>query len=83
MRVQAITASNLNIHKAMSVSSSAKSGHAQDSNGTNNLSVMPCYYPVSFSSIQNSGKLRILFAYKLPCIYSGIPMIDPKQLADG
>lgn len=81
MRVQAITASNLNIHKAMSVSSSAKSGHAQDSNGTNNLSVMPCYYPVSFSSIQNSGKLRILFAYKLPCIYSGIPMIDPKQLS--
>ena len=36
-------------------------------------------YPVAFTSIQNSSKLRKLFEYKLPCIYSGIPMIDPKQ----
>lgn len=38
-------------------------------------------YPISFTSIQNSSKLRVLFAYNLPCIYSGIPMIDPKQVS--
>ena len=38
-------------------------------------------YLISFTSIQNSSKLRILFKYNLPCIYSGIPMIDPKQVS--
>lgn len=33
---------------------------------------------ISFTSIANSGKLRILFTYGLPCMYSGIDMIDPK-----
>lgn len=47
----------------------------------NSLNCMPCYYPISFSGIQNSSKLRILFAYRLPCIYSGITMIDPKILS--
>ena len=44
------------------------------------LSLMPCYQ-ISFTSIQNSSKLRLLFKYNLPCIYSGIPMIDPKQIS--
>lgn len=35
---------------------------------------------IPFGSVQNSAKLKILFGYKLPCIYSGIPMIDAKQL---
>lgn len=30
--------------------------------------------------IANSGKLRILFAYDLPCMYSGVEMIDPKRV---
>ncbi len=38
-------------------------------------------YSMSFIPIQNSSKLRALFAYGLPCMYSGIPMIDPKQLS--
>lgn len=44
------------------------------------LSKMPYVYPVSFTSIQNSSKLRILFGYKLPCMYSGVTMVDPKQV---
>ncbi len=50
------------------------------SEGSLDLKCMPCYYPIGFTGIQNSSKLRMLFAYKLPCIYSGIPMIDPKIL---
>ena len=46
-----------------------------------NLSAMPYYYPVAFTSIQNSSKLRILFKYDLPCIYSGKTMIDPKHFS--
>ena len=30
--------------------------------------------------IANSGKLKTLFSYGLPCIYSGIEMIDPKKV---
>lgn len=41
-------------------------------NYTNNIDF------ISFTSIANSGKLRILFTYGLPCMYSGIEMIDPK-----
>lgn len=44
------------------------------------LSGMPYIYPISFTSIGNSSKLRILFGYDLPCMYSGITMIDPKVL---
>lgn len=46
-----------------------------------NLSFMPVYYPINFTSAQNSGKLRILFRYNLPCIYSGVIMIDPKEFS--
>lgn len=45
------------------------------------LSGMPFVYPVSFSSLANSSKLRLLFSYGLPCMYTGIPMIDPKVLS--
>ena len=45
-----------------------------------NLNNIPNYYPISFSGIQNSSKLRALFAYKLPCMYTGVIMIDPKIL---
>lgn len=81
MRVQRITASNLNTYKAQPIANSRQNGGVNNSDGLNDLNVMPCYYPVNFSGIQNSGKLRILFSYKLPCIYSGVPMIDPKQLS--
>ncbi len=46
-----------------------------------NLNFMPGYYPVCFTSSQNQGKLRILFHYKLPCIYSGKIMVDPKEFS--
>ncbi|CDE61409.1 unknown [Fusobacterium sp. CAG:439] len=37
-------------------------------------------YYVPFTSIANSAKLRTLFHYGLPCMYSGIEMIDPKMV---
>ena len=45
-----------------------------------NLNSIPHYYPINFLGIQNSSKLRALFTYGLPCIYSGTIMIDPKVL---
>ena len=45
-----------------------------------NLSLLP-NYQIAFTAIQNSSKLRVLFKYNLPCIYSGVPMIDPKQVS--
>ncbi len=53
---------------------------SQEYRQINSLDGMPYIYPVSFTSIQNSSKLRILFSYGLPCMYSGIEMIDPKLL---
>lgn len=47
----------------------------------NDLSGMPYMYPLSFTGIQNSSKLRTLFGYGLPCMYSGVTMIDPKYVA--
>ena len=39
------------------------------------------YYPCStILGIANAGKLKLLFAYNLPCMYSGIEMIDPKKV---
>lgn len=34
---------------------------------------------VTFAGIANAGKLKILFSYGLPCMYSGVEMIDPKR----
>ena len=34
---------------------------------------------VTFDGIANAGKLKILFSYGLPCMYSGVEMIDPKK----
>ena len=39
------------------------------------------YYPPSLSfGIANSAKLKTLFTYELPCMYTGIDMIDPKKV---
>lgn len=83
MKVPAITSNNFNNYRLNL--DSPKDGDnvmLQNilSNYGNDLKCLPCYYPVSFTGIQNSSKLRMLFAYKLPCMYSGIPMIDPKIL---
>ncbi len=43
------------------------------------LAGIPFYTPISFG-MQNSAKLRDLFGYGLPCMYSGIKMIDPREL---
>lgn len=49
------------------------------SKSRNNLGLNPQSYNPSFG-IANSGKLKILFSYGLPCMYSGIEMIDPKKV---
>lgn len=46
-----------------------------------NEDCMPTINSLSLAPIQNSSKLRMLFAYRLPCMYSGIPMIEPKLLS--
>lgn len=81
MKVSAITSYNI----------SAKQIRKQKTNSTGFDNVkyqnsfyqldIPFVYPISFTSIQNSSKLRVLFGYDLPCIYSGITMIDPKHFS--
>lgn len=45
----------------------------------NKSSYSPFYsLPLSFGKIANAGQLKMLFTYKLPCMYSGVDMIDPK-----
>ena len=83
MKVPAISLNGIYINPRVSRSKSdferdimlSKYGYISD------LSGMPFVYPISFTSIQNSSKLRALFAYGLPCIYTGIIMIDSKQLS--
>lgn len=83
MKVPAISLNGIFINPRVSKSKTdfeqnillSKYGYISD------LSGMPFVYPISFTSIQNSSKLRALFAYGLPCIYTGIPMIDSKQLS--
>jgi len=39
------------------------------------------YYPCNISfGIANAAKLKTLFSYDLPCMYSGVIMIDPKKV---
>ncbi|MBQ4114674.1 hypothetical protein IJD34_04650 [bacterium] len=35
---------------------------------------------IVFKSIANAGKLKKLFSYQIPCMYSGTEMIDPKRV---
>lgn len=82
MKIRAITSANLNGLKYPVVVQQTKDNTLTASylDNIDDLSIMPCYFPFSFTGIQNSSKLRILFGYKLPCMYCGIPMIDPKML---
>ena len=46
-----------------------------------NISCLSDLYAIQNTPVQNSGKLRKLFAYRLPCMYCGITMFDPKLLS--
>lgn len=83
MKIHALSAVKYNLYRQEVQSSNDWRDCYSDNlySAGNSLNCMPCYYPISFSGIQNSSKLRMLFAYKLPCMYSGIPMIDPKVLS--
>lgn len=79
MKVPAVTFNSINGIKS-DIQGEKSSVERKKYSQINDLSGMPYIYPVSFTSIQNSSKLRILFGYDLPCMYTGITMIDPKQL---
>lgn len=83
MKVPAV---NLNVYnnigpKQLSDKSSVRQNNEDVSRRVDDLSSMPYVYPVTFTSFANSSKLRQLFAYDLPCMYSGLIMIDPKVLS--
>ncbi len=83
MRISAISLNGVNGYNlipAVQTKSKRDSICLDHLKNINDLSLMPAYQ-ISFTSIQNSSKLRTLFKYNLPCIYSGIPMIDPKQVS--
>lgn len=82
MKVPAVNLNNLNNLNSNSISHGATKNNMPDNNRQiSDLKGMPYVYPVNFTAIQNSSRLRELFSYELPCMYSGIPMIDPKQLS--
>ena len=83
MKVPAV---NLNVYNnigpnQLSNKSSVRQNNEDVSRRVDDLSSMPYVYPVTFTSFANSSKLRQLFAYDLPCMYSGLIMIDPKVLS--
>ena len=83
MRISAITLNGVNgCNRTLAVKKRRKGDNAVPdySRMVSDLYLIPSYQ-IPFTSIQNSSKLRILFKYNLPCIYSGIPMIDPKQVS--
>ena len=83
MKVSAISLNGVNSYNGF-VQPKRTSGNSISLDNLRNidsLSGMPYVYPITFTSIQNSSKLRILFKYNLPCIYSGVPMIDPKTVS--
>lgn len=83
MRISAITLNGVNgCNRTLAVKKGRKGDNAvaDYSRMVSDLYLIPSYQ-IPFTSIQNSSKLRILFKYNLPCIYSGIPMIDPKQVS--
>ena len=43
-----------------------------------NQTITALYNPAF--GLANSGKLKMLFSYGMPCMYSGIEMIDPKKV---
>lgn len=82
MKVPAVYLNSVNGYRVKpSTKRSAEDFSAQNRQAVEDLSKMPYIYPISFTSIQNSSKLRILFSYGLPCMYSGVTMIDPKQMS--
>lgn len=46
-----------------------------------NINCLSDLYAIQHTTVQNSSKLRKLFAYKLPCMYCGVTMLDPKLLS--
>jgi len=46
-----------------------------------NINCLSDLYAIQNTPVQNSSKLRKLFAYRLPCMYCGITMFDPKLLS--
>lgn len=83
MKVSAVSLSGVNIYRSYpSNRREFEESLLPDNFGKiTSLKGMPYIYPISFTSIQNSSKLRKLFEYGLPCMYSGIDMIDPKVLS--
>ncbi len=83
MRISAISLNGVNGYNIVPVvqtRSKRDSITLDNYRNISDLSLMPTYQ-IPFTSIQNSSKLRALFKYNLPCIYSGVPMIDPKQVS--
>ncbi|MBD5403295.1 hypothetical protein HDR58_10945 [bacterium] len=83
MKVPAINPNILNGYRGISAGKTSGKNDldAYSYKQVNDLAGIPYVYPIVFTGIQNSSKLRILFGYNLPCMYSGIPMIDPKILS--
>ncbi len=81
MKIQPVQLTTYNCNMtAQKTQNNKNCGNFEFAKTLQNLNNIPHIHPVTFLGIQNSSKLRVLFSYKLPCMYSGITMIDPKVL---
>lgn len=82
MRISSISPNyyNVNFDKNKPNTGDLKNMNSEVATYINDLSGMPYVMPITFTSYAHSSKLRALFAYKLPCMYTGIPMLDPKLI---
>ncbi len=82
MKIPAISSNyySINIDKSKPKAGDIKNMNSEVATYINDLSGMPYVMPITFTSYAHSSKLRALFAYKLPCMYTGIPMLDPKLI---
>ena len=81
MKIRAIDVKNLTRNDLnLSLKKSDKNTSTCLNSQPLNLNSIPHYYPINFTARSNVSKLRALFEYRLPCIYTGYPTISPKLL---
>ncbi len=85
MKVPAVNFNNMTSYKyKLAKPRTNETSHDEKREQINDLTNLPYIYSIHFCSHEKTSgqsKLRKLFAYGLPCMYSGVIMIDPKELS--
>lgn len=82
MKIQAINSVNLSVQNKHPKTTKVSGANfdLQNPSSINDLKCMPIYYPIQFSG-GDMSKVRKLFAYGIPDMYSERILIDPKTIS--